>query len=155
MEKKSASPLSKILEQLPKLTKADREILSARLKLLDSGAQVDSRMVYDFLIKMVGQGWPPFQTLSRSKKLFPLIAGGSSAVMEFADRTCGPLGRNKPAVIAKILTVILNHLEYRKKEPTLWIVGTALYQVHDIIQVSFPGYMECGLLKEALLKGDR
>ena len=95
-----AAPKQQILALLPRLSLADRVEIAGRLRLLGVTAKGKTPAVEEVhraAMVVLGNGFPPLGRLQKLKQ-YKVFCEGAETLVDFAEETCGPLGRVREMV---------------------------------------------------------
>jgi hypothetical protein len=143
-----------ILKALPRLTPADRSVLAGRLALLVS----PGRPVHDgvsetcsMLGSLIGKSWSPVAVLRKSRN-FQKLSSGIVELNKFLNEVFPGVGHSdRRKVTIKVIQCVLDGLHRRRMPAAPWAVGWGLSRVGQMVEESYPGYLEAGLMGPALL----
>jgi hypothetical protein len=155
----SEEALKKALALIVGLTKAERALLARRLEALSLGegdTGVDAE-VYNALRPVLGnRGFPPLRQL-RAHRQYGRFRNGAEALGSFVKEAFGDrLSRTeRRRILALLLHATLADMTRTGFRVGPWMIGDAMGRVWSVVEQSWPGYLEAGLLKDALVGGGK
>ena len=140
--------LQDVLDQLPQLSQKDLQQVQAHISNLlikEVGGEAEPLyLVYTDLQKKQGQAAPPLSAIRRTKQ-FSHFKKGVAAVDTLIDKL--HLRKIKRFAVATFLgTLCADYIKDRGMSLNLHSYSWSLTIVDEIIEKSFPGYAEAGLL---------
>ena|ERR1035437_9898391 len=144
--------IAALLGGLRFLTKEQRKEAAARLAYLDQREEQDPvKEVYNGLVLVVGDGFPPLVRIQKSSKVKTVFSNGCKAIHDFQQEVFGNQGRYGPYILGELLWCCVSELKEGDQELSAWRLGVKMQHIFNVISRAFPGYLESGCFKEVFL----
>lgn len=126
----------------------------ARLGILGAASPTVSGVgeVYRWISYALGRGgFPPLSVIQRSAK-WTQFKRAAEGLLHFIDDVFGRLDRrSKQRIILLLVQCTIDDVKASGKRPTPFNMSLALSNIREIVEKQFPGYLQCGVLAEALI----
>jgi hypothetical protein len=145
--------LQTVLSLLHKLSKSDRSEVIARCSSLGAKAALTNTQarLYGIIRSGVSGAIPPYSVTCKMQS-YKRFFVGLEIFDGFVRRAFPGIGYNeRNKIYAELVHCILDHLKIIKKPVTKWHIEHCLVNIEDIVEESYPGYLDAGVLKSMLL----
>lgn len=151
----SKQALNSVLELIVGLTPTERDAVESRIRMLGhrrSITEIDVvEQVYRAIAGLTRNGFPPLGQLRRSSNWYR-FERGCRRLQQFVTASCGEgLGRRRPRVLTTLLGCLIEDLNQNRIGLGPVTLGDRMMMVDEVVGRCYPGYVEAGLLREALL----
>ena len=147
--------LDQVLALLTSLSLAERATVIGRAQALGfakiHGKRSPAEEVYVLLASVVGKGFPPLIRLQKSRTWKSFVTGAET-MLWFVEEVFGMLHyRDRKRVMLALVICVVESLKARQVPLELWRLSAEMSRIWDVVEESYPGYLEAGLLANALL----
>ena len=149
--------LESILSWLPGLSQSELLLIQTRLSiLLESSAEkryAEVAEIHGILWETVDRlNLAPFSVLMRSSR-GKQFRTGATALQLFVDESFPGIGKlQRRRVLMVLVRCVLDYQEAHHLPKSITSISSTFGRIREVVEESFPGYMRCGLLFEALTK---
>ena len=147
----TAHALKDVLARLPLLSRPEREEVRGRLDMLTARHVTVVGEVYQWLMHALGgKGFPPLPTIMKSSQS-KRFRHGAETLDAFISEVFGTVAtRTRQRLMLLLIQCVLADLKEKAERVSPASIAYSLANLWSIVEARFPGYMECGLLAEAL-----
>jgi len=148
--------LDQVLALLPSLSPAERAAVIGRAQALGfaevRGKRSPVEEVYALLASVVGKGFPPLVRLQKSRTWKSFVTG-AEAVTQFVDELFGASlhYRDRKRVMMLLIVCVGENIKAHHDPLEVWRLSAKMSHIWDVVEAAYPGYLEAGLLADALL----
>ena len=153
----SKQALASVLRLIVDLTPTERGAVESRIRMLGhrrSVTEIDVvEQVYRAISVSTRKGFPPLGQIRRSSNWYR-FERGCRRLQQFVTVVCGDgLGRYRPRVLTILVGCLIKDLKRHGIGLGPVTLGDRMMQVDEVVGRCYPGYVEAGLLREALVVG--
>jgi hypothetical protein len=145
--------LQTVLSLLHKLSTSDRSEVIARCNSLGAKVALTNTQarLYGVIRSAVSGALPPYSAACKMQA-YKRFSQGMEIFDDFVRRIFPGIGYNvRNKIYAELVHCILDHLKQIKQPVKMWSLANCLVNIEDIVDESYPGYLDAGVLKSILL----